>query len=65
VVAHTHADPEIEEAIGGTHRFELVRKLGVGVDVATRLDVARGQNDRNGPRAGASRPSSRFSDPCL
>jgi hypothetical protein len=39
VVAHTHADPEIEEVIGRTDRFELVRKLGVGVDVATRLDT--------------------------
>jgi hypothetical protein len=39
MVAHTHADPEIEEVIGGTDRFELVRKLGVGVDVATRLDT--------------------------
>lgn len=39
VVAHTHVDTEIEEVIGRTDRFETVRKLGVGIDVATRLDT--------------------------
>jgi hypothetical protein len=38
VVAHRHADLEIEEVIARTDRFEVVRKLGVGADVATRLD---------------------------
>jgi hypothetical protein len=39
VVAHTHVDPEIEEVIGRTDRFEMVQKIGVGIDVATRLDT--------------------------
>ena len=39
VVAHTHVDLEIEEVIGRTDRFEMVQKLGVGIDVATRLDT--------------------------
>jgi hypothetical protein len=38
VVAHRHADLEIEEVIARTDRFEVVRKLGVGAEVATRLD---------------------------
>jgi hypothetical protein len=39
VVAHTHVDPEIEVVIGRTDRFEMVQKIGVGMDVATRLDA--------------------------
>jgi hypothetical protein len=38
VVAHRHAALEIEEVIARTDRFEVVRKLGAGADVATRLD---------------------------
>ena len=38
VVAHGHVDPEIEEVISRTERYELVRKIGVGRVVATRLD---------------------------
>lgn len=37
-VAHGHADREIEEVISRTERFEVVRKRGVGADVAARLD---------------------------
>ncbi len=38
VVAHGHVDPEIEEVISRTERYELVRKIGVGREVATRLE---------------------------
>jgi hypothetical protein len=38
VVAHGHAEPEIEEVILRTDRFEMVRKLGVGAEVAASLD---------------------------
>lgn len=38
VVAHEHADLEIEEVISRTDRFEVVRKLGVAADVAVHLD---------------------------
>jgi len=38
VVAHGHVDPEIEEVISRTERYELVRKIGVGRDVARRLE---------------------------
>lgn len=38
VVAHGHADPEIEDVVGHTDRYERVRKVGVGLDVAKRLE---------------------------
>lgn len=38
VVAHGHVDPEIEEVISRTERFELVQKIGVGREVASRLN---------------------------
>jgi hypothetical protein len=38
VIAHGHADPEIEEVVLRTDRFEMVRKTGVGAEVAARLD---------------------------
>lgn len=38
VVAQGHVDPEIEEVISRTERYELVRKIGVGREVATRLE---------------------------
>lgn len=38
VVAHTHVDAEIEKVIGRTDRFETVQKIGVGIDIARRLD---------------------------
>jgi hypothetical protein len=38
VVAHGHAEPEIEEVIHRADRFELVRKIGLGAEIATRLD---------------------------
>jgi hypothetical protein len=38
VVAHGHAEPEIEDVLAHTDRFELVRKVGLGVDIARRLD---------------------------
>ena len=38
VVAHQHAEPEIEEVVLHTDRFEKVRKIGVGAEVAARLD---------------------------
>jgi len=38
VVVPGHADPEIERVIDRTDRFEMVRKVGVGVEVATRLE---------------------------
>jgi hypothetical protein len=38
VVFHGHVDPEIEEVISRTERYELVRKIGVGREVATRLE---------------------------
>jgi hypothetical protein len=40
VVAHGHVDPAIEEVISRNDRYEQVRKIGVGRDVATRLDGA-------------------------
>lgn len=39
VIAHGHSEPEIEEVVLRTDRFEMVRKVGVGVDVVTRLDT--------------------------
>jgi hypothetical protein len=39
VVAHGHVDPEIEEVISRNERYEQVRKIGVGRDVATRLEA--------------------------
>lgn len=44
IVAHEHADLEIEEVISRTERFEVVRKLGVGADVAARL-YSSSEND--------------------
>ena len=44
VVAPSHADPEIERVIDRTDRFEMVRKVGVGFEVATRLE-----NSKTGP----------------
>lgn len=38
VVSHGHVDPEIEEVISRSERYELVRKIGVGREVATRLE---------------------------
>ena len=38
VIAHGHADPEIEDVVLRTDRFEMVRKIGVGAEVAARLD---------------------------
>ena len=38
VIAHGHADPEIEKVVLRTDRFEMVRKIGVGAEVAARLD---------------------------
>jgi hypothetical protein len=38
IVAHQHADPEIEEVVLRTDRFEMVRKIGVGARIAARLD---------------------------
>lgn len=38
VVAHGHIDPEIEEVISRNERYELIRKVGAGRDVATRLE---------------------------
>jgi hypothetical protein len=38
VVAHGHVVPEIEEVISRNERFELVRKTGVGREVAIRLE---------------------------
>jgi hypothetical protein len=38
VIAHGHADPEIEEVVLRTDRFEMVRKIGVSAEVAARLD---------------------------
>lgn len=47
VVAHRHADLEIEEVIARTDRFEVVRKLGVGAGIATRLDsTSENESDR-------------------
>jgi hypothetical protein len=37
-VAHDHADLEIEEVVLRTDRFEMVRKIGVGAEIAARLD---------------------------
>ena len=34
-----NADPEIEEVVLRTDRFEMVRKTGVGAEVAARLDA--------------------------
>ena len=46
VVAPGHVEPEIEEVISRTERFELVRKVGVGREVATRLDsTSAGDSD--------------------
>lgn len=41
VVAPSHADPEIERVIDRTDRFEMVRKVGVGVEVVTRLENSK------------------------
>ncbi len=41
VVAPSHADPEIERVIDRTDRFETVRKVGVGFEVATRLENSK------------------------
>jgi 5-bromo-4-chloroindolyl phosphate hydrolysis protein len=38
VVAHGHVEPEIEQVISRTERYELVRKIGVGREIATRLE---------------------------
>jgi hypothetical protein len=38
VVAHDHADLEIEEVVLRTDRFEMVRKIGIGAEIAARLD---------------------------
>lgn len=38
VVAHGHVEPEIEEVVSRTERYELVRKIGVGREIATRLE---------------------------
>ena len=38
IVAPQHADPEIEEVVLRTDRFEMVRKIGVGARIAARLD---------------------------
>ena len=38
VVGHEHAEPEIEEVLRRTDRFEVVRKIGVGAEIAARLD---------------------------
>lgn len=47
VVAHRHADLEIEDVIARTDRFEVVRKLGVGAGVATGLDsTSENESDR-------------------
>jgi hypothetical protein len=46
VVAHGHVDPEIEEVISHTERYELVRKIGVGREVAIRLEST---SDSAGP----------------
>jgi hypothetical protein len=50
VVAPGHVAPEIEEVIAHNERFELVRKVGIGREVATRLEEATGDGD--GPRPG-------------
>lgn len=49
VVAHGHVDREIEEVISRTERYELVRKIGIGRDVATRLE-ATNVDDSDAPR---------------
>jgi hypothetical protein len=46
-IAHEHADLEIEEVISRTDRFEVVRKLGAGADIAARLDST--SEDRSDP----------------
>jgi hypothetical protein len=54
VVAPGHVEPEIEEVISRTERFELVRKVGVGREVATRLDsTSAGDSDPPGPPEGS------------
>jgi hypothetical protein len=50
VVAPGHVEREIEEVISRTERFELVRKIGVGREVATRLESTR--DDSSPPRLG-------------
>lgn len=49
VVAHGHVEPEIEEVISRTERYELVRKTGVGREVATRLESSN--DDEGAPRS--------------
>jgi len=44
VVAPCHADPELQRVIDSPDRFEMVRKVGVGFEVATRLE-----NSKTGP----------------
>lgn len=54
VVAPGHVEPEIEEVISRTERFELVRKTGVGREVATRLDsTSAGDSDPPGQPKGS------------
>ena len=55
-VAHQHADLEIEEVISRNERFEVVRKLGVGADIAARLDNTSDQPQRLATDPGARRP---------
>jgi hypothetical protein len=52
VVAPGHVEREIEEVISRTERFELVRKIGVGREVATRLEDT--SDDSSAPRLGES-----------
>jgi hypothetical protein len=40
VVAHGHADAEIEEVVHRTDRFEVVRKRGIAGVVAEELDTS-------------------------
>jgi hypothetical protein len=40
VVAHGHADLEIEEVVDRTERFEVVRKRGIAGQVAEYLDTS-------------------------
>jgi hypothetical protein len=47
VIAHGHFVPEIEIVVYRTDRFEVVRKLGAGAQVAIRLDAA---DDTSAPR---------------
>ena len=44
VVALGHVAPEIEQVVSRTERWELVRKLGIGRDVAIRLQGAKGEH---------------------